>query len=115
MFTKSRPRLRLLLLVLACILSTSGCKTLSTTPVVKPTPPEVRCKQPAGPDVKALPRSDQWVEWLPSLEGPGVARLSEKAAAWIADTLGVVRQEKGLRKVEHDCLDALDKKGLITQ
>jgi len=115
MFTKSRRPLLLLFSVLACILSISGCKTLSTVPSVKPTPPEVRCKQPDGPDVKTAPRSDQWIEWLPGLNGPGIARLSEKAAAWIADTLGVVRTEKGLRKVEHDCLDKLDDKGLITQ
>lgn len=85
-------------------------------PSVKPTPPEIRCKQPDGPDVKPAPRSDQWVEWVPALAGgPGAARLSKKAADWIADLLGVVRQEKGLRKVEHDCLDKSEKKGLITQ
>jgi len=41
--------------------------------------------------------------------------LSRKAALWVNDVLGILRVEKGLRGVEHDCLDKLEKKGLITQ
>jgi hypothetical protein len=79
--------------------------------------PEVRCKQPAGRDVPPEPKADEWVDWLPpTTSAPaGVAVLSKAAAEWIVDVLGVVRQEKGLRKVEHDCLDAAEKKGLIQQ
>lgn len=86
-------------------------------PDVPPTTPEVRCKQPAGRAVPAEPAASEWIAWLPATtQFPnGVAVLSEKAAAWIVDVLGVVQQEKGLRKVEHDCLDNAEKKGLIQQ
>jgi hypothetical protein len=95
----------------------TACRTVSTQPSVKPTPPRVSCKQQAAPDVKPAPRKSEWVEWLPPRPGEqqGTARLSEKAALWIADTLGVVDTLRGLRKVEHGCLDEAEKKGLIQQ
>jgi hypothetical protein len=34
---------------------------------------------------------------------------------WIAEVLGALRNERKLRKVEHDCLDAAEKMGLIQQ
>jgi hypothetical protein len=43
------------------------------------------------------------------------ARLSEAAATWIADLLGIVTTERGLRKVEHACLDRHEAEGLIRQ
>lgn len=117
MFTLSPRRLRLLLLVLACILLTSACKTLSTPPSVEPTSPEVRCKQPEVRDVPAAPRADRWVEWEPPLPGEqqGKARLSKAAAEWVNAVLGVAGRLRGFREVEHECLDALEDRGLITQ
>ena len=117
MFTLRSLRLPLLLMVLVSTLSMTACKTVSTVPSVAPTPPEVRCKQPASPPIPAAPRKDKWLEWLPPLPGEkqGVARLSESAARWIVDVLGVAEKREGLRNVEHECLDALEKKGLITQ
>ena len=53
--------------------------------------------------------------------GAAAGRLFQAARNWVGiiirkgQALGVVRTEKGLRKVEHDCLDKLDDKGLITQ
>lgn len=95
----------------------TACKTVSTQPSVKPTPPRVSCKQQDVEAVRPAPRKDEWVEWLPPRPGEqqGVARLSEKAALWIADVLGVTDKLRGLRKVEHDCLDEAEKKGLIQQ
>lgn len=63
------------------------------------------------------PRGDEWIEWSPPKpdEAQGSARLSRKAALWIADVLGVAEKLRGLRSVEHECLDALERKGLITQ
>jgi hypothetical protein len=85
--------------------------------MVQPVIPEVRCKQKPGKAVPALPRDDEWVEWAPPAPGEktGMARLSEKAVNWITETLGVVREEKGLRKIEHECLDNAEKKKLIQQ
>lgn len=85
--------------------------------MVQPAIPEVRCKQPAGRVVQPMPKDDEWVQWLPAPPGEarGVARLSERAVTWILDTLAVVQQEKGLRKVEHDCLDNAEQKKLIRQ
>lgn len=117
MFTPNRQPLRLLLLVLAFTLSISGCKTTSTLPSVEPTPPEVRCKQQSAPAVPRAPRGNEWIDWTPPAVGKtqGAARLSRKAVLWIAETMGVVEKLRGLRTVEHDCLDELEKRGLITQ
>lgn len=88
-------------------------------PTVQPAIPEVRCKQPAGRSVAPLPKEDEWVEWVPPKPGSndrtGAARLSERGVSWILDVLGVVQQEKGLRKVEHDCLDNAERRKLIRQ
>lgn len=81
-------------------------------------PPEVRCKQEDDPDVSPAPREDEWIDYTPPRpgeSGPGATRLSEAAVAWILDAMGVVRKQKGLRKVEHNCLDESEKKGLIRQ
>jgi hypothetical protein len=54
---------------------------------------------------------------MPPLPGAalGAAVLSERAVVWIIDATTVVRKLRGLRKVEHDCLDEAEKKGLIQQ
>lgn len=84
-------------------------------PQLKPEAPEVRCKQPLAPPAPPAPRSDEWVEWLPKVDGTGTARLSEKAVAWTLDMYTTIRVLEGTRKIEHDCLDALEKKNLIRQ
>ncbi len=92
---------------------------MSTPPSVRPTPPVVSCKQPAGPDIPPAPREDEWIEFIPPLAGvsgaQGVARLSERAVTWIIEAVTVTRKEKALRKIEHDCLDEAEKQGLIRQ
>lgn len=77
----------------------------------------MRCKQQAAPQVPRAPRSDQWIEWAPPAPGEaqGAARLSRRASLWIAETLAVIEKLRGLRTVEHGCLDELEKRGLITQ
>jgi len=42
-------------------------------------------------------------------------RLSQEAATWIADLLGVVEKERSARSHEHRCLDEHEKRGLISQ
>ena len=82
---------------------------------MKPEPVEVRCKQQSAPPLAALPKADEWVEWVPAVTGPGSARLSKKAAAWVIDILGAYRASESLRGVEHNCLDRHEKEGLIRQ
>ena len=85
---------------------------------MKPTPPVVRCKQQDGPQIPKPPLADEWIAWTPPVTAAGIeamAVLSEAAVTWIVEAAGVVRTEKGLRKVEHDCLDKLEKEGLIQQ
>ena len=55
--------------------------------------------------------------WVPPLPGQanGAAVLSEKAAKWAIDVLSSFEKLRGVRAAEHACLDALEKKGLITQ
>lgn len=79
--------------------------------------PLVDCKQPASPAVPKEPGADEWVEWNPPRPGKteGEARLSERAVTWILDVLKVVQVSEGYRKVEHNCLDAHEAKGLIRQ
>jgi hypothetical protein len=84
---------------------------------VKPTAPQVRCKQQAAPDIAPAPRSDEWIEYTPPKPGEpqGAARLSERAVTWVIDAMAVVAKLRGLREVEHACLDDAEKKGLIRQ
>lgn len=110
MFTATL-RLPSLLLALACTLSISACKTNSIKPSVPQTVSEVRCKQPATPPIAAAPGAAEWV----SCDTPASCRLSEHAVTWIAELLGTVIKERALRKVEHDCLDDAEKRGLIQQ
>lgn len=107
---------RLMFAVLLLFLS--GCATTPRPPpTVKASPPEVRCKQQDAPKVPSAPRSGQWVEWEPPAPGEvqGAARLSRRASLWIAETLATIEKLRGLRAVEHRCLDELEKRGLITQ
>lgn len=90
----------------------------STVPTVPVAPPEVRCAQKTiDPLTPAAPRANEWVEWAPPLDqkNAGVARLARKSLNWITDVLAVVETLRGVRKQEHDCLDELERKGLITQ
>ena len=84
-------------------------------PSIQPTPPVVDCKQPATSPISAAPAADQWVDATPGVMGAGMARLSEKAAVWIIELLGTVKKERDYRKIEHECLDEHEKKGLIRQ
>lgn len=94
----------------------AGCKTVSTPPSIKPTTPEVRCKQPATPPISKAPAADRWIEVKgASAAGDAYARLSEEAANWITELLGTLTKERKLRKVEHECLDTAEKRGLIQQ
>lgn len=106
------------LMIAALLLFLSSCATVKpVAPVVEPTPPEVRCKQQDAPAVPRAPRGNEWIDWTPPGLGEtqGAARLSRKAALWIAETMAVVEKLRGLRTVEHTCLDELEKRGLITQ
>jgi hypothetical protein len=85
-------------------------------PSIPQTAPEVRCKQPATPPISAAPAADAWVAWFPgSTTAQAAAVLSEQAVTWIAEVLGTIKKERQLRGIEHDCLDGLEKKGLIRQ
>ena len=119
--TRSPLSLRLLLLVLACILSMSGCKTGSAKrelPQLKQEAPLVNCKQPASPAVPREPKADEWIEWIPPKPGMpagGEARLSQKAVNFVIDLYTTIRIDRGLRSTEHACLDEHEAKGLIRQ
>ena len=99
----------------------TACKTGSSVPskllTVEPEKPEVRCKQQAAPTVRSPPAASEWVEWRPPTPGQaqGTARLSEAAVLWIAETLAVTATLRELRRVEHECLDDAERRGLIRQ
>lgn len=76
----------------------------STTPPAAP-PPIVDCRQPHAGDVPPPPAADEWVE------APG--RLSERAALWVLEALGVGARERALRMREHECEDELRRRGDI--
>ena len=65
-----------------------------------PEPPIVACEQGATEPV-ADPPIDTTTSWLQ--DGP----------AWAAGVLGLLRQERSLRAIEHDCLDRLRAEGVI--
>ena len=65
-----------------------------------PEPPIVACEQPATEPV-ADPPIDTTTSWLQ--DGP----------AWAAGVLGLLREERSLRAIEHDCLDRLRSDGVI--
>lgn len=45
----------------------------------------------------------------------GEARLSQAAVDWILDVLGVADKRAELRRVEHECYDEHERKGVIRQ
>lgn len=93
-----------------------ACKTASNSAWIKPEPPRVSCQQPIDSRVPVTPQRDEWVEAVAVLGVPaGAARLSEKAVVFIADLAGLLTNERAQRAVEHDCLDASEKQGLIQQ
>lgn len=65
----------------------------------------------------AAPRADAWIEWEPPSPGEaqGKARLSKATAEWINAVLAIGAKIRGYREVEHECLDKLEERGLITQ
>lgn len=117
--TASPLSLRLLLLALACTLSMTACKSVSTPrelPQLKPEAPLVSCRQPVSPAAPPAPRADQWVTCDPALGTRTEAcRLSQKAVDWIVDTLTALRLTAGYRAAEQRCLDGLEERGLIRQ
>jgi hypothetical protein len=88
----------------------TACSGASTKPSIPPTAPEVRCQQPVTAPLPKAPRGDQWIETRDAK-----ARLSERAAAWIAELLATVRKERELRRIEHACLDEHEARGAIRQ
>lgn len=86
-----------LCLLSATLLFLSGCATPSVT---LPEPPIVACEQ-VGTGPVADPPIDTTTSWLQ--EGP----------AWAAGVLGLLRQERALRAVEHGCLAELRRGGVI--
>ena len=84
-------------------------------PSVKPTPPRVDCAQGANPDLSAAPRSDEWVVCTPVLGKQEECTLSEKAALWIVEAVGLLHLERVVRAEEHQCIDKLVDKGVIAK
>jgi hypothetical protein len=93
----------------------TGCKTVSTPATVKPTPPRVDCIQADPEGYSRPPRSNQWVSYTPQLNGPGIARLSQKAADWVIEVQAAFARLKATRKNEHKCLNNLVDKGVISK
>jgi hypothetical protein len=97
------------MLRLLAVLLLVGCAT-APPPTLKPQPPQVRCQQPATPRTPPAPREDAWLE-----EAPEGVRLSQAAVNWIGQVLGLLAKERGLRAIEHTCLDGHEKAGHIRQ
>lgn len=95
------------LLLAVLLLPLAACNMLSKKPYVEPTPPTVRCKQPATAPLPPAPKEDQWVD--------AALRLSKEAADWIVVVTGTVDKEREYRKIEHECIDKLEAEGLIRQ
>jgi hypothetical protein len=98
------------LVLAAALVALCGC-----TQAVRPAPPTVDCRQAASPPLDPLPAADEWVEWVPpTAERPnGLARLSARAAEWVASTLVAVKRERALAAVQERCLDGYEKAGAI--
>lgn len=98
------------LVLTAALVALCGC-----TQAVRPAPPTVDCRQPAATPLDPLPAADEWVEWVPPTpERPsGLARLSARAAEWVAGTLVAVQRERALAAVQERCLDGYEKAGAI--
>jgi hypothetical protein len=98
--------LRLPLALAFLVFWMGACSSASVKPSIPPTAPEVRCKQPATPDISAPPAEDEWVD---------SHGLSERAAVWITELLATVTKERSYRRIEHQCLDAHEARGTIRQ
>lgn len=99
-----------LAITLVAALALCGCSR-----AVRVAPPTVDCRQPAGQPLAPLPAADEWVEWVaPTADRPaGLARLSERAAEWVAGTLVAVGRERALTAAQERCLDAYERAGTI--
>lgn len=87
-----------------------GCGMRNARPA-----PTIDCRQAAPRAIEPLPAADEWVEWQPPTpERPnGLARLSERAAQWVAGTLVAATRERGLWAAQERCLDNYEKAGAI--
>lgn len=92
---------RRLLLVVLIALALPACKSSSTRPSPRPTPPLVTCDQ--TPAARQLPK----VPWLRS------AADLPNGDAWMAMAAGLYETEVTLRQLEHRCLQRLRDKGVI--
>ena len=115
MYTTSRRALSLLLTVLVCTLSISACKTSSSAATIKPTPPRVDCQLPDPKGYGRPPKANEWLQYTPELNGPGVATLSRKAAAWINEVQAAYARLRVTREDEHKCIDEHVDKGVISK
>ena len=88
----------------------TACSSQSTKRYVEPTAPTVRCKKPATSATPPAPASGEWVAVV-----GGTVVLSERAATWIAEVLGLLDKERELRGEEHACLDDHEKRKIIRQ
>lgn len=100
---------RVAVVLLVAALAT-GCGMHNARPA-----PTIDCRQPAPQAIEPLPAADEWVEWQePTPEHPnGLARLSERAAQWVAGTLVAVTRSRGLWAAQERCLDNYEKAGVI--
>lgn len=89
----------------------TACSAASNSEWIKPDPPRVSCKSHVDDTTPATPAANEWVE----VTADGGVRLSEKAATFIADALGLLADSRAQQRVTNGCLDGAEKKGLIRQ
>lgn len=94
---------------LACLLvlsafTLSACRT-SPPRLIPPTPPIVECEEGKTRDVQP------WPYLAPG--SPLTAEWAKAANAWANDTVGIVEEERKLRRAEHGCLGKLRDEGAI--
>ena len=115
MSTTNPRALSLLLTALVCTLSMTACNRKSSAAIVKPTPPRVDCQLPDPKGYGKPPKANEWVQFTPELNGPGVATLSRKAALWINELQAAYARLATTRKDEHKCIDEHVDKGVISK
>ena len=100
---------RLAAVLIVAVLA-AGCGMRNARPA-----PTIDCRQAAPRAIEPLPAADEWVEWqAPTPERPnGLARLSERAAEWVAGALVAAARERGLWAAQERCLDNYEKAGVI--
>lgn len=111
MFTSTARLSFLLPLLLAFAISTTACNSASNSAWIKPDPPRVSCKAKVSDYVPDAPRKNEWTQ----ATADGGVTLSEKAATFVAELLGMVADTRGQQRVTNGCLDGAEQKGLIRQ